>query len=148
MSSLRQLVIEAVHESDEAAAKKGFDSLMDAAGTVGSFRGNVRVYERHKGGTLERTLVGDHNSFSYAKPTRYSGSGHYFATHYSARPGHNVYVHVKLPRNFDLSNKESLEAEIERQNPHTKNTGHGTNLANSIIKYHGRVGQLVGPADS
>lgn len=136
MSSLRQLIAEAI-DSHSSVAKTGFDKLVAAAGTVGSYKGNVRVYYRHQGGTLNRTFVGDHNHHSYASPSRYSGPGHYFAMHYSSRPGHDVFVHVKLPRGHDLSNASALEAEIKRQNPHTENTGHAISLANDIVKYHG-----------
>lgn len=118
-------------------AKAGFDRLMAGAATVGAYKGNVRVYYRHTGGSLSRTFVGDHGHKSYAHPSNVSGSGHYFASHYSARPGHNVYVHVKLPLNADLSDQEALAAEIHKQNPHTEGTGHAHALARDIVEYHG-----------
>lgn len=137
MKTLLQFITES-DDLHQAAAKRGFDKLMDGAKSVGSHSGNARVYYKQKGGTLTRTFVGDHDHFSYSMPTRYSGSGHYFAMHYSAKPGHNAYVHVKLPREYEFDDKAHLEKEIEKQNPHTKNTGHGAVLAADIMKHHGK----------
>lgn len=143
MKSFKEHITEGKHtEGDNATynaiAKHGFDTLMQAAGSVGSHKGNVRVYERRNAGELKSTLVGDHDHKSFAKPSRTSGSGHYFASHYSARPGHDVYTHVKLPKGHDLSDRKSVEDEIHKQNPHHKGTGHPASLAADIVKYHGK----------
>jgi len=124
----------------DSVAKRGFDKLVSAAGSVGgTHKGNVRVYYKHKGGSLSRTMVGAHAEKSFARPSRLSGSGHYFASHYSAKPGHDVYTHVKLPLSADLSNKEELLKHADTQNQHlAKGSGHTLSLVNDIIKYHGK----------
>ena len=122
------------------AAKHGYNELVANSKTVGSFKGNVRKYFSRTGGDLEKTMYGDHNHISYAKPSRTTGTGHYFAMKYT--PNRNkdehIYSHVKLPRSFDLSDTKSMSLEIERQNPHLKGTGHPTNLASYIHDYHGK----------
>lgn len=136
MKSFKEFLEESVDHNE--VAKKRFDKLMAGTKTIGSHKGKVRVYYNHTGGTIKRTLVGDHNHASYSKPSKTSGSGHFFASHYSAKPGHDVYVHVKLKKGTDLSDKEALSREIESQNPHTKGTGHATNLAYDIVQHHGK----------
>lgn len=143
MKTFKQLVEEVFAEeasdaSHEAEAKKRYEKLHSSTSSVGSHKGNVRVYYDHKGGSLSRTFVGDHDHHSYASPTPTSGPGHYFGMRYSSGPGHEVHTHVKLKRSADLSDREGLVKEIEKQNLHTKNTGHASSLAGNIIDYHGK----------
>lgn len=143
MKTFKQLMEEVFVEDaenahHEAAAKKRYQDLLANTSAVGSHRGNARVYYNHKGGSLSRTFIGDHDHRSFANHTSTSGSGHYFGMRYSAGPGHEVHTHVKLKRNADLSDREGLEKEIEKQNPHTKGTGHSSSLANAIIDHHGK----------
>jgi hypothetical protein len=143
MKTYKQLVEEifieeATPAGHEAEAKRRYEKLHSATSSTGSHRGNVRVYYDHKGGSLSRTFVGDHDHHSYATPTPTSGPGHYFGMRYSAGKGHEVHTHVKLKKSTDLSDHEGLVKEIQKQNPHTKGTGHAHSLASAIVDYHGK----------
>lgn len=113
----------------KAPAEREYFRLKNLAGTVGSHKGAVRVVYNHQGGQLKRSMVYDHD-------TGYTHrNGKHFAMHYSAKPGHNVYVHAHfkghVPKDVD-----SLEKEITNQNPHTAGTGHARSLALDIMKHH------------
>ena len=136
MSNFKKYIVE--NSTSEAAAKRGYDKIVGRASAIGSHKGNARVYYRDNSGKLKRSFVGDYNHHSYADSTRTTGRGHYFAMHYSARPGHDVYTHVKLPLHTDLSNRAEIKKHIEQQNPHIKGTGHSDSLAHDIVQYHGK----------
>lgn len=132
MKSLRAFLTES-DEHSEKRAKSEFNRMDGLTKTHGSFKGTIRRYYHHVGGELQRTLIGEHGLRSYNK----GQSGHHFAMRYSARPGHEVHMHVKLPLNADLSHQDSIRDEIIKQNPHVAKAGHPTSLANDIVKYHG-----------
>lgn len=136
MRPFSQFIAESMDASHKRA-EKHFNSLVSAAGAIGAHSGKARVVYRHKGGQLSRTMVHDHN-------TGYTNQkGHHFGMHYSSRPGHNSYTTVHFKGSVPSSYNDVV-AEIDKQNPHNKGTGHSSSLAYDIMThYHKKTGKDV-----
>lgn len=129
MKTFKQIVEES---ADSPSAKHQFNRMKAGTAAVGAHAGNLRIIYNHKGGSLNRTLVGEHDHFSYGS----TKNGHHYAQRYSSKPGHEVHMYAHFPPHAEMDVHQMIHAEVERQNPHLKGTGHATNFANDIIKHH------------